>query len=84
MPHPELVADATGPATVETYTVTYDREGVPALGIVIARLDDGRRCIANVPAEDRALLESMTAQEFVGQPGAVEHDGAAATNRFSA
>lgn len=84
MPHPELVAAADGQATIETYTVSYDREGEPQLGIVIGRLDDGRRFIANVPAEDRALLESMTEREFVGVRGAVRHDAATGINRFSA
>jgi len=84
MPHPELVAAADGPATVETYTVSYDREGAPQLGIVIGRLDDGRRFIANVPADDRALLESMTEREFVGARGAVGHDASTGINRFSA
>jgi len=84
MPHPGVVAAAEGPATVETYTVSYDREGAPQLGIVIGRLDDGRRFIANVPAEDRALLEAMTAREFVGARGAVRHDAATGINRFSA
>jgi acetyl-CoA C-acetyltransferase len=84
MPHPELVAAADGAATIETYTVTYDRDGAPALGIVIGRLEDGRRFIANVLAEDRALLEAMPSREFVGEHGAVRHDASTGINRFSA
>jgi len=84
MPHPELAAAADGPATVETYTISYDREGAPQLGIVIGRLEDGRRCIANVPADDRSLLDTMTSREFVGARGAVRHDAATGINRFSA
>lgn len=84
MPHAELAAAADGPATVETYTVSYDRDGAPQLGIVIGLLDDGRRFIANVPADDRALLDAMTSREFVGARGAVRHDASTGINRFSA
>ena len=83
MPHPELAAEADGPATIETYTVVYGREGRPELGIVIGRLDDGRRFIANTPPDDGALLDSMTTQEFVGARGAVRHDTSTGTNVFA-
>ncbi len=83
MPRPELVAGADGAATVETYTVVYGRDGAPERGIVIGRLDDERRFIANTPPDDRALLESMTTQEFVGARGAVRHDPSSGTNFFS-
>ncbi|MEX1253187.1 MAG: acetyl-CoA acetyltransferase, partial [Dehalococcoidia bacterium] len=69
------------PATVETYTVAYGREG-PERGIVIGRLDDGRRFLANTPT-DRALLESMTQREFVGVKGAVRNDEGAGINVFA-
>jgi acetyl-CoA C-acetyltransferase len=81
MPHPELVEEAAGPATVETYTVAYGREG-PERGVVIGRLEDGRRFLANTPP-DRALLESMTQREFVGAKGAVRHDAGAGINEFA-
>jgi acetyl-CoA C-acetyltransferase len=48
-PAPDLVAAPTGPATVETSTVVYDRDGAPERGIVIGRLGDGRRFVANIP-----------------------------------
>ncbi len=84
MPHPGLAPEADGPATVETYTVMHGREGTPESGIVIGRLEDGRRFIANTPPEDRALLEAMTTREFVGERGVVRHDASTGTNRFSA
>ena len=59
-----------GPATIETYTVLHDREGAPERGIVVGRLDDGRRFLANTP-RDRALLEAFAAREQVGAPGRV-------------
>jgi acetyl-CoA C-acetyltransferase len=67
-PHPQLVAQPSGAATVETYTVIFDREGAPELGIVIGRDAEDRRFIANTPP-DRGLMESMTRREFIGTRG---------------
>ena len=65
-------ADApSGAATVETYTVLFDRDGAPERGIVIGRLADERRFIANTPTDSRTL-ESMTKREMVGTTGSVE------------
>jgi len=79
-PHPALVESPSGAGTIETYTVLHDRDGEPIRGIVIGRLDDGRRFLANTPA-DRALLESLTRTEAIGRRGRVEPDGD--TNRFT-
>jgi len=69
----ELAERASGPATVETYTVTYNREGAPERGIVVGRLLDGRRFLANTPGE-RALLEDFAAHEGIGRRGSVSHE----------
>ncbi|HSQ01068.1 MAG TPA: acetyl-CoA acetyltransferase [Candidatus Dormibacteraeota bacterium] len=79
-PHPELAVTADGAATVETYTVTHDRDGNPALGIVVARLADGRRCWANLTDAD--VLQRMEREEFVGARGQVRHHGPTQTNVF--
>ena len=73
---PVTIADtAEGPATVETYTVLFDRSGSPTRGIVLARLPDGRRAVANTPAET-TLLEAFAADEQVGRSGRLhEADG---------
>jgi acetyl-CoA C-acetyltransferase len=63
---------AYGPATIETYTVLYGRDAAPERGIVICRLDDGGRCLANSP-EDREQLEALTLAESVGRRGRVKH-----------
>jgi acetyl-CoA C-acetyltransferase len=70
-PRPSLQERPSGSATVETYTVIFDRDGAPSDGIVIGRMPDSARFIANTP-DDRRLLESMTKQEMVGAPGVVE------------
>jgi acetyl-CoA C-acetyltransferase len=66
------VAQAAGRAVVETYTVLYDREGVPVRGIVLGRQADGQRFLANT-AEDRSLLEAFVAAEQVGREGTLSH-----------
>jgi acetyl-CoA C-acetyltransferase len=75
-PRPETAREPSGPSTVETYTVVHDRDGAPALGIVVGRLEDGRRFIANTPA-DRSLFEDMERREWIGARGTVKtQDGA--------
>jgi len=67
---PQFIEQAEGDATVETYTVIFNREGEPEQGIVIGRLgnDSSARFIANTPP-DRDLMLAMTDQEFVGRLG---------------
>jgi len=59
-PVPEFLADYTGPGTIETFTVIYDRQGAAMFGIVIARAPDGKRFICRVPKEDAAGIEFLT------------------------
>lgn len=74
-PHPELAPRAEGPGTIETYTVVHGRDGAPERGIVIGRLDDGRRFLAIVDGE-RAELEGLEVREGVGLRGRVRQDDA--------
>jgi acetyl-CoA C-acetyltransferase len=69
-PHP-LAEDVSGPGTIEAWTVTFDRDGAPARGIVIGSAADGRRFLANTP-DDRALLEDFVARGDVGRAGTLE------------
>jgi len=70
-PAPRVHEDYFGPATVETYTVLYDREGAPQQGAVIGRTPSGARFIAKVPAADSATIHWLTSgeQEPVGAAG---------------
>jgi acetyl-CoA C-acetyltransferase len=70
-PAPPVQEDYLGPATVETYTVLYDRDGSAQHGAIIGRAPNGARFIAKVPAADRAALHWLTSgeQEPVGMPG---------------
>jgi acetyl-CoA C-acetyltransferase len=79
MPAPVLVTEANGPGTIETYTVFHDRDGQPATGIVVGRLEDGRRFLANT-SSDRSVLETLETREGVGCHGTVVPEGR--VNRF--
>jgi acetyl-CoA C-acetyltransferase len=79
-PSPALASQANGLASVETYTVVHDREGGPALGILLARLPDGRRCWANLT--DPAVLERIEQEEFIGAEGQLRHHEPTRVNLF--
>ncbi len=68
-----------GPCTVETYTVDFDRAGAPSRTILVLRLADGRRTVANGQLADAPAL--MT-HETVGVKGWVEPGEGTAPNRF--
>ncbi len=67
---PATTARASGPATIETYTVIHDRKG-PSYAILYGRLDDGTRFIANTP-DDAALLKDMTEKDYLAARGRVD------------
>lgn len=76
-PVPSLVKDYAGPATIETYTVFYARDGSVRAGLVVARTPAGERTLAQVPAEDETMIAFLTdgAVEPVGANGVVEPAG---------
>jgi acetyl-CoA acetyltransferase len=57
---PPLVLDHVGPATLETHTVIYERDGAPRHGVVIARTPDGGRLLARVDPSDRTTIGLLT------------------------
>lgn len=67
--HPEVVEKPEGWASVETYTVVTDRKG-KRFGIVVGRLEDGRRFLANTP-DDEVTLNRMIREEMLGRRGTV-------------
>jgi len=77
--HPPLEREPQGPGTIETYTVLYGRDGAPEKGIIVGRLPDGRRFVANTP-DDRTVLEGLVSTEGVGRRGRVTTGGG--INRF--
>jgi acetyl-CoA C-acetyltransferase len=56
---PQFQADATGVASVETFTLTYHQDGSVHQGVVILRTRGGRRALARVPADDEQTLQRL-------------------------
>jgi acetyl-CoA C-acetyltransferase len=69
LPHPEVIEQPQGRATIETYTVVHRREG-PFMSIVVGRDANGRRFAANTP-NDAATLAGLEAGEQIGRAGTV-------------
>jgi acetyl-CoA C-acetyltransferase len=61
-------------ATVEATSVSFERDGTPALGIVAALTDDGKRALANV--RDTDVLADMTTRAWEGRRVKLANDGA--------
>jgi acetyl-CoA C-acetyltransferase len=57
---PPFAVQATGLASLETFTVIYDRDGTVLHGVVIARTTDGGRTLARVPPGDTHTLSLLT------------------------
>jgi acetyl-CoA C-acetyltransferase len=72
-PVPETDGDYEGPATIETYTVFYSRDGLPKVGTVVAFTPNGKRVLASVPPCDEAMIAFLTdgKVEPVGSSGRV-------------
>jgi acetyl-CoA C-acetyltransferase len=83
LPYPKITPKAEGDATLETFTVAYDREGKPDYAIIVGRQEDGSRFIANTE-EDPALFEYLVTNDVVGLKGIVKHSETDNVNIFHA
>ncbi len=78
---PRLVeTPAAGPATIETYTIEYRRDGQPERTMLVLRLPDGGRTVAN---GDLADVRDMVTREAVGRRGRVMPGPDGGPNRFA-
>lgn len=75
-PAPSIAATYSGPATIETYTVRFARDGKPLEGIVIARTADNQRLMARVPTADKQTLGLLLSREAsaIGTKGLIRTD----------
>lgn len=80
LPHPTVIEEPKGAATIETYTVVHGREGY-MMGIVVGRDAEGRRFVANTPT-DEATLAGLEAKEAVGRTGTVSRSEDGSRNIF--
>jgi acetyl-CoA C-acetyltransferase len=74
LPRCRVDGDATGAVRVETYTVTFDREGAPERGIVACRTPEGTRAWGNVTDAD--TLAQLCVEEGIGRTGDLAEGGA--------
>jgi acetyl-CoA C-acetyltransferase len=77
LPRREPAGLVDAAVTIEATSVSFERDGTPALGIVTGLLEDGRRAIAN--SRDTDLLQAMTTQTFEGERMKINNDGTANT-----
>jgi len=68
-----LEENPEGEAEIETYTVVHGRDGV-MLAIVIGRLPNGHRFIANLP-NDPAIMLDLQERDSMGRKGTVTQIG---------
>ena len=75
LPRRELATpvDAAGPATIEAYTVMFDREGRPERSIAACRVADGRRAWGTSNASE--VTAAMCEGEWVGRSVDLDTDG---------
>ncbi len=70
---PEPAEQANGQLAIETFTIQYNRNGRPETGIVMGRLEDGSRTLADIKADADALIE-MQEKGLIGKTGMVRFD----------
>ncbi len=73
LPRRAVDPDATGPVRVETYTVTFDREGNPERGIVACRTKDDARAWGS--AVDADVLRALWTEDPIGRTATLHADG---------
>jgi acetyl-CoA C-acetyltransferase len=67
--HPPFTQSPNGRGSIETYTVLHGRTGIER-ALVIGRLEDGTRFIAETPDDQHTLLRMMD-REMIGVRGTV-------------
>jgi hypothetical protein len=72
-PRREPAGLVDGTVTLEASSVVFNRDGTPALGIVTALTDSGRRAVANTRAT--GVMESLVREPWEGRRVRVTNDG---------
>lgn len=70
-PPPRIVEEASGPATLESFTILFKPDTTPAHGAAILRLPNAARTLARIPADDTATLARLMDDTAtpIGVPG---------------
>lgn len=81
-PDKVVLERAAGAFEIETYVVSFDRQGAPTQGTIIATNEEGQRAFA-VNRQDAALLLAMTREEPIGHKAELIHDASTGLNHFT-
>ncbi len=81
LPHPEVVLEPNGEATIETYTIVHRNDRGP-VGIVVGRDAQDRRFVSYTPEDDDMLAE-MQKSEQIGRKGRVVSADGGMKNTFT-
>ena len=73
LPQCRVDSEATGAVRIETYTVTFDRDGNPERGIVACRTAEDSRAWGNV--DDVETLRALCTEEGIGRSGRLAEGG---------
>jgi acetyl-CoA C-acetyltransferase len=70
---PAFVTDASGRATIESFTAIYGRDNAIEHGVVMLRTSDNARTLARVPADDESTLAHLLNMDRspIGSSGAL-------------
>ncbi|KAJ9664521.1 hypothetical protein H2198_000172 [Neophaeococcomyces mojaviensis] len=84
IPIPTIETKADGEAIVETYTVDYNRSGMPVRGYIVGRIKcNGHRFLANHGDENTLKQLCSTRTEPIGRSGWVRNERLSGRNLFS-
>ncbi len=75
-PVPALDLAYAGPATLETFSIVYDRDGAPSHGSIIGRTPDGARVFGKAAVADTDICAVLLSQDAspVGSTGSISMD----------
>jgi len=73
LPSRAWLAEAAGDVSLETFTVTYDRDGAAERAIVVSRTPGGERVWAN--SDDPAVIDALVSAEVLPTDGRIAGDG---------
>lgn len=73
LPRRKAADGHVGPVTVESFTVTFDRDGVPDLGVLACLTPNGERAWGST--RDPAHLRGLLDDDVIGTGGRLDADG---------
>jgi acetyl-CoA C-acetyltransferase len=73
LPSRAVDPDATGPVAVETYTVTYDRDGNAERAVVVCRTKANARAWGS--STDASVLRALRTEDPIGRTASLRADG---------